>query len=103
MDNREPMYHSENTSYVFSHADDEYSSTRSNLEERLNEVVQETRLVIGLDYGTTYTGMLLRLSLLIVGGLIPSLGVAYATPSGSSCSLEKIDVMVEWGKPFSFP
>ncbi|KAJ8111356.1 hypothetical protein OPT61_g6033 [Boeremia exigua] len=40
---------------------------------------QETRLVIGIDYGTTFTG------------------VAYATPSGGQCSLKQIDVMTDWG------
>ncbi|CAO2656251.1 Nn.00g050540.m01.CDS01 [Neocucurbitaria sp. VM-36] len=40
---------------------------------------QETRLVIGLDYGTTYTG------------------VAYATPSGNRCVLNEITVKDDWG------
>ncbi|KAF2473069.1 actin-like ATPase domain-containing protein [Lindgomyces ingoldianus] len=42
--------------------------------------VQEQRLVIGLDYGTTFTG------------------VAYATPLGATCPLEKIDPITDWGE-----
>jgi hypothetical protein len=61
MDDSELMYHSENTSIVSSHTDHEYTSTTGNSEGRMNEDVQETRLVIGLDYGTTYTGMLVEI------------------------------------------
>ncbi|KAF2127870.1 hypothetical protein P153DRAFT_432314 [Dothidotthia symphoricarpi CBS 119687] len=45
----------------------------------MGQEVLETRLVIGLDYGTTFTG------------------VAYATPSGAQCALDQIDVMTDWG------
>ncbi|KAH7085513.1 hypothetical protein BKA63DRAFT_598156 [Paraphoma chrysanthemicola] len=41
--------------------------------------IQETRFVIGLDYGTTFTG------------------IAYATPSGTRCKLGEITVMRDWG------
>ncbi|KAH7070302.1 hypothetical protein FB567DRAFT_613128 [Paraphoma chrysanthemicola] len=40
---------------------------------------RETRLVIGIDFGTTYTG------------------VAFATPLGSSCLLHEISVINDWG------
>ncbi|KAF2828907.1 hypothetical protein CC86DRAFT_199672 [Ophiobolus disseminans] len=40
--------------------------------------VRETRLVIGIDFGTTYTG------------------VAFATPKGSVCPLNEITVIKEW-------
>ena len=96
MDDSEPGYHSEHTSFVSSRTDHEYIPRTDNLEGRTNEGVQETRLVIGLDYGTTYTGILLR-SVLLAIRLISRLGVAYATPSGHNCSLETIDVMVDWG------
>jgi hypothetical protein len=96
MDDGEPEYHSEHTSFVSSHTEQDYIPRRDHLGGRTNEDVQETRLVIGLDYGTTYTGMLLRWALAAVR-LIPQSGVAYATPSGSTCLLEDIDVMVEWG------
>ncbi|KAH8732201.1 hypothetical protein GQ44DRAFT_766352 [Phaeosphaeriaceae sp. PMI808] len=42
--------------------------------------VRETRLVIGVDFGTTYTG------------------VAYATPLGTVCPLEEITVRKIWGQ-----
>jgi hypothetical protein len=51
------MYHSENTSFAFSNADDDTISTGTRSEGKIAQDVQETRLVIGLDYGTTYTGM----------------------------------------------
>ncbi|KAH7078168.1 hypothetical protein BKA63DRAFT_552283 [Paraphoma chrysanthemicola] len=41
--------------------------------------IKETRLVIGLDFGTTYTG------------------VAYATPLGTICPLSEITVIKDWG------
>ncbi|CAI6331925.1 unnamed protein product [Periconia digitata] len=41
--------------------------------------LHERRLVIGLDYGTTFTG------------------VAFATPYGRTCTLEEIDAVAEWG------
>ncbi|KAF2827326.1 actin-like ATPase domain-containing protein, partial [Ophiobolus disseminans] len=45
-----------------------------------NRESQETRFVIGLDYGTTYSG------------------VAYATPPpGTKCKLDEITVMRDWG------
>ncbi|KAF2249310.1 hypothetical protein BU26DRAFT_519428 [Trematosphaeria pertusa] len=50
--------------------------------EREGMIVQEIlerRLVIGLDYGTTFTG------------------VAYATPAGNRCALREIDVVTDWG------
>jgi hypothetical protein len=60
MDNESSMDHSENTSFVFSNADrDSVSISTRNSEGKIIQDVQETRLVIGLDYGTTYTGMLL--------------------------------------------
>lgn len=43
------------------------------------EVEGETHLVIGIDYGTTYTG------------------VAYATPIANTCDLKEIDVVMTWG------
>ncbi|KAF3050005.1 hypothetical protein E8E11_009658 [Didymella keratinophila] len=45
--------------------------------------VQETRLVIGLDYGTTFTG------------------VAFATPTGDKCTLSEITVITDWGTQMS--
>ncbi|KAH7115268.1 hypothetical protein B0J11DRAFT_471111 [Dendryphion nanum] len=39
----------------------------------------ERRLVIGIDYGTTFTGL------------------AYATPYGRTCALHEIDVVQNWG------
>ena len=56
MDTGDSMYHSENTSFAFSNADHDSISTKANSEGKIVQDVQETRLVIGLDYGTTYTG-----------------------------------------------
>jgi hypothetical protein len=99
MDNESSIDHSENASFAFSNADrDSVSISTRNSEGKIFQDVQETRLVIGLDYGTTYTGMLLTHILDRVCGSLAQLGVAYATPSGAYCSLEDIDVMVEWGK-----
>ena len=53
---RNSMYHSENTSFAFSNLDGD--STVGDAEGKIVQDVQETRLVIGLDYGTTYTGTL---------------------------------------------
>jgi len=64
MDDSDLGYHSERTSLVSSHTDHEYSPRTDNLKGRTHEGVQETRLVIGLDYGTTYTGMLLQWALI---------------------------------------
>jgi hypothetical protein len=50
------MYHSENTSFAFSNTERDSISTRANSEGKIVQDLQETRLVIGLDYGTTYTG-----------------------------------------------
>jgi hypothetical protein len=58
MDPRDLMYHSENTSTAFSNTESDSFSTRGNSEGKIIQDVQETRLVIGLDYGTTYTGIL---------------------------------------------
>ncbi|KAF2188028.1 actin-like ATPase domain-containing protein [Zopfia rhizophila CBS 207.26] len=41
--------------------------------------IQERRLVIGLDYGTTYTG------------------IALATPFADVCDIDEIDVLSNWG------
>ena len=49
------MYQSENPSFAFSHHEDD--SLKENSEGKIVQDVEETRLVIGLDYGTTYTGM----------------------------------------------
>jgi hypothetical protein len=49
--------HYENASGI-SFPDRESISTRDNSDGMIVQEVQETRLVIGLDYGTTYTGML---------------------------------------------
>jgi hypothetical protein len=57
MDPRDLMYHSENTSFAFSTTERDSISTRGNSEGKIVQDVQETRLVIGLDYGTTYTGI----------------------------------------------
>jgi len=102
MDDSEPGYHSEHTSFVSSRTDHEYISRTDNSEGRTNGDVQETRLVIGLDYGTTYTGALPR-SAFLATRLTLRLGVAYATPSGNNCLLEDIDVMVEWGMSCLLP
>ncbi|KAJ4412725.1 hypothetical protein N0V91_000487 [Didymella pomorum] len=55
----------------------EYQDSREHIAAR--QEVLETRLVIALDYGTTFTG------------------VAYATPSGNQCGLDEIDVLTDWG------
>jgi len=57
--NDSDFYPSANTSFVSSHTRYEYIPRRSDSEDGTDEDVQERRLVIGLDYGTTYTGMLL--------------------------------------------
>lgn len=60
------------------------------------ESVQETRLVVGLDYGTTYTGTTKKVA---AGGFIThtQTGLAYATPSGTKCKLGEITVLRDWG------
>ncbi|KAL6709496.1 hypothetical protein ACN47E_001431 [Coniothyrium glycines] len=72
------MYRSENPSLVHSSIDSDSSIVHT--EDGTSQGFRETRLVIGLDYGTTYTG------------------VAYATPSGNECDLNEIDVVIEWGR-----
>ncbi|KAI4693068.1 uncharacterized protein J4E88_001439 [Alternaria novae-zelandiae] len=52
-------------------------------EEKILQEPQELRLVLGIDYGTTFSGM--------------HIGIAWATPSGAECSLEEIDVIEQWG------
>jgi len=58
--NNSDFYPSENASFASSLKGHESSHERVNLGEWINEDVQETRLVIGLEYGTTYTSMLPR-------------------------------------------
>ncbi|KAF2115771.1 hypothetical protein BDV96DRAFT_574453 [Lophiotrema nucula] len=48
-------------------------------EETEDKIVRETRLVIALDYGTTFTG------------------VGYATPQGNECPLDEVGVNKIWG------
>ncbi|KAF1828846.1 hypothetical protein BDW02DRAFT_200221 [Decorospora gaudefroyi] len=48
-------------------------------EEKILQDPQEVRLVVGIDYGTTFSG------------------IAWATPSGAKCSLDDIDVIERWG------
>lgn len=62
--------------------------------------VQERRLVIAIDYGTTYTGRYARI--LAQHTRVPSpanypTGVAYITPVGNSASLNDIKVVQVWG------
>src|SRR6202008_3956365 len=52
----------------------------------------EVRLVIAVDYGTTFTGM--RVYCLVLADVI---GVAYATPGGSRLPLEEITPVTDWG------
>jgi molecular chaperone DnaK (HSP70) len=54
--------------------------------------ILEVRLVIAIDYGTTFTGM-------GVLGPVPtnSTGVAYATPTGRRSQLRETDVITDWG------
>jgi molecular chaperone DnaK (HSP70) len=61
--------------------------------------IQETRLVIGLDYGTTYTGRCNRVDSRCcwVRILLTNRGVAFATPKGTKCMLREITVMQDWG------
>jgi hypothetical protein len=53
---------------------------------------EEVRLVIAVDYGTTFTGM--RVRRLILSNLT---GVAYATPGGSRLPLHEITPVTDWG------
>jgi hypothetical protein len=57
-----------------------------------DDEIQEVRLVIAIDYGTTFTGM-------SVPGVVraKSTGVAYATPTGKRSKLEEIDIVDHWG------
>jgi len=61
---------------------------------------QDRRLVIAIDYGTTYTG---TAGLENVGRhvwnyqLIFYIGVAYATPAGDRAILDEINVVQDWG------
>ncbi|KIW07011.1 uncharacterized protein PV09_01906 [Verruconis gallopava] len=52
--------------------DDDYSADEDEIENR--------RLVISIDFGTTYTG------------------IAFATPLGSSSKLNDIDIVLDWGE-----
>ena len=60
--------------------------------------VPEQRLIIGLDYGTTYTGRVLVTALQVSSIKIAGLGVAYATPLGDTSNLNDIDAVTDWGK-----
>lgn len=51
---RDSLYHSDTASFALSHGDG--GSITGNLERATVPDGPETRLVIGLDYGTTYTG-----------------------------------------------
>jgi len=60
--------------------------------------VQERRLVIGLDYGTTFTGILCSWpEHRVLNTHKYLLGIAYATPLATTCALNEIDVMTSWG------
>lgn len=59
--------------------------------------VQERRLVIAVDYGTTYTGILHALRLDVLNRLTFQTGVAIATPAGYRANLSEIEAIVDWG------
>ena len=59
--------------------------------------VRVTRFVIGLDFGTTYTGNYLDIAGLYEGTDLSHTGIAYATPSGTRCSLDEITPITDWG------
>ncbi|KAK0125658.1 hypothetical protein ONS95_000339 [Cadophora gregata] len=62
------------------HAEADSTNSPSNVDIASNHFdIQERRLVVAIDYGTTYTG------------------VAIATPTGSSAYLDEIDVVQDWG------
>jgi hypothetical protein len=50
------------------------------------------RLVIAIDYGTTFTGMQVPRPT-----LTNLIGVAYATPKDTRLQLDEIDVVIDWG------
>jgi hypothetical protein len=54
------------------------------------------RLVIGIDYGTTFTGELVVLDTSRCP-ILTFLGVAFATPVGSVCALDQIEPITDWG------
>ena len=68
--NNSDFYPSANTSFISSHTQYEHIPREDDLQGRANEDEQETRLVIGLDYGATYTGMLSQ-PVLLVAALTP--------------------------------
>lgn len=59
--------------------------------------VDERRLVIGLDYGTTYTGESSHWTMSLFGTSLTSPGVAFATPSSNEARLNEIDLVDNWG------
>src|SRR4051812_8621560 len=60
---------------------------------------QERRLVIAIDYGTTYTGIPLRQCKLDISHrlIFFQTGVAIATPDRNRANLSEIDVIKDWG------
>jgi hypothetical protein len=61
-------------------------------------LVQERRLVIGLHYGTTFTRMLCSWpEHWVLNTHKYLLGIAYATPLATTCALNEIDVVTNWG------
>ncbi|KAF2201018.1 actin-like ATPase domain-containing protein [Delitschia confertaspora ATCC 74209] len=77
-----PMREFQGSSLHLNRADTSTGAIRDTEVNSLHESgvsLGETRLVIGVDYGTTYTG------------------IAYATPHNSTCVLHEIDVMTTWG------
>ena len=55
---------------------------------------EEVRLVIAIDYGTTFTGKLCLPCAKYSANLT---GVAYATPGGSRLPLHEITPVTDWG------
>lgn len=64
------------------------------------EQVSQRRLVIGIDYGTTYTGWFLILPLKRFAAQ-SYIAVAYATPVDFHTKLEKIFLVTNWGPGMS--
>jgi len=62
----------------------------------LSQRISERRFVIGVDYGTTYTGIPLRDRPQKALSNYPP-GVAYATPSTGELPLDEIDLVEDWG------
>jgi molecular chaperone DnaK (HSP70) len=61
--------------------------------------VSERRLVIAIDYGTTYTGLskICLRAMCHCSILTKRVGVAIATPVGDKAKLNEIDIIHDWG------